>query len=158
MEFTIYDSPDYYVMKVSVFDSNKKTDLIGETFIDLREIVIPGGGGDKIFIWHKLHYTGKYAGEIRIKTKYNDTKPNQESGSESLNRLIVDPKKEISPAPFGKQQRLEPQKTTPESQTEVQRQEEASPSSESQRTIKYVKIVDAFAHLETIYSTDGPYL
>lgn len=72
----MHDSPDYYQLKVSVFNDDKKTDLIGETWVDLKEVVVPGGGQNDL--WHTLNCKGKYAGEIRIEITYYDTRPKQE--------------------------------------------------------------------------------
>ena len=44
LRFTVHDSSDYYQLKISVFNDDKKTDIIGETWVDLREVVVPGGG------------------------------------------------------------------------------------------------------------------
>src|ERR1700733_2801792 len=76
LRYTVHDSPDYYQLKVSVFNDDKKTDLIGETWVDLKEVVIPGGGQNDL--WHNLSCKGKYAGEIRIEITYYDTRPKQE--------------------------------------------------------------------------------
>ena len=76
LRYTVHDSPDYYQLKVSVFNDDKKTDLIGETWIDLKEVVVPGGGQNDL--WHNLSCKGKYAGEIRIEITYYDTRPKQE--------------------------------------------------------------------------------
>ncbi|POS70640.1 hypothetical protein DHEL01_v210966 [Diaporthe helianthi] len=76
IRFTVHDSPDYYQLKISVFNDDKKTDLIGETWVDLRDIVIPGGGQNDL--WHNLTCKGKYAGEIRIEITYYDTRPKPE--------------------------------------------------------------------------------
>ncbi|KAL2152725.1 hypothetical protein VTH82DRAFT_5909 [Thermothelomyces myriococcoides] len=76
LRFTVHDSPDYYQIKVSVFNDDKKTELIGEAWIDLRDIIVPGGGqSDK---WHQLGYKGKYAGEVRIEITYYDSRPKPE--------------------------------------------------------------------------------
>lgn len=76
MRFTVHDSPDYYRMKVSVFNEDKKTELIGETFVDLGDTIVPGGGqGDS---WHSLNCKGRYAGEIRIELTYYDTRAKPE--------------------------------------------------------------------------------
>lgn len=72
----MHDSPDYYQLKVSVFNDDKKTDLIGENWVDLKEVVVPGGGQNDL--WHTLSCKGKYAGEIRIEITYYDTRPKQE--------------------------------------------------------------------------------
>ncbi|KAI6248394.1 Ingression protein fic1 [Erysiphe necator] len=76
LRYTVHDSPDYYQLKVSVFNDDKKTDLIGETRIDLREIIVPGGGQNDF--WHNLNCKGKYAGEIRVEITYYDTRQKQE--------------------------------------------------------------------------------
>ena len=68
-------------MKVSVFNDDKKTDLIGETWVNLQEVVVPGGGQNDI--WHNLSCKGKYAGEIRIEITYYDTRPKQERSEKS---------------------------------------------------------------------------
>jgi hypothetical protein len=76
LRFTVHDSPDYYQLKVSVFNDDKKTDLIGETWASLKEVVIPGGGQSDT--WHNLSCKGKYAGEVRVEITYYDTRPKQE--------------------------------------------------------------------------------
>ncbi|POS83577.1 hypothetical protein EPUL_004911, partial [Erysiphe pulchra] len=50
--------------------------LIGETKIDLRDIIVPGGGQNDV--WHNLNCKGKYAGEIRVEITYYDTRLKQE--------------------------------------------------------------------------------
>lgn len=84
MRFTVHDSPDYHNIKVSVFNDDKKTDLIGEAWIPLWEVVITPGGG-RADSWHNLSYRGKYAGEIRLELSYYDSrvpeKPATPSGS-----------------------------------------------------------------------------
>lgn len=81
MRFTVHDSPDYYQLKVSVFNDDKKTDLIGETWIDLKEVLMPGGGASDT--WHNLNYRGKYAGEVRMEITYYDSRPKQEKPGKS---------------------------------------------------------------------------
>ncbi|PVH84545.1 hypothetical protein DL98DRAFT_558346 [Cadophora sp. DSE1049] len=76
LRYTVHDSPDYYQLKVSVFNDDKKTDLIGETWVDLKDVVVPGGGQNDL--WHNLSCKGKYAGEIRIEITYYDSRPKQE--------------------------------------------------------------------------------
>ena len=76
MRFTVHDSPDYYSLKVSVFNDDKKTDLIGETWIKLEQVIVQGGGQSDT--WHTLHCKGKYAGEIRIELTYYDIRPKTE--------------------------------------------------------------------------------
>ncbi|KKZ67350.1 hypothetical protein EMCG_06970 [[Emmonsia] crescens] len=77
LRFTVHESPDYTQLKVSVFNDDKKTDLIGETWIDIKNVVIPGGGQNDF--WHALQYKGKYAGDIRIELTYYDTRPKDEA-------------------------------------------------------------------------------
>ncbi|TVY33886.1 Ingression protein [Lachnellula subtilissima] len=76
LRFTVHDSADYYQLKVSVFNDDKKTDLIGESWINLQDVVVPGGGQNDL--WHNLNCRGKYAGEIRIEITYYDTRPKQD--------------------------------------------------------------------------------
>lgn len=76
LRFTVHDSPDYYQLKLSVFTDDKKTDLIGESWIDLKGIIVPGGGQNDM--WQGLTCRGKYAGEIRIEITYYDTRPRPE--------------------------------------------------------------------------------
>ncbi|KAK8210742.1 C2 domain-containing protein, partial [Phyllosticta capitalensis] len=73
LRFTVRESPDYYTMKVSVFNDDKKTELIGETFIRLFDVIVPKGGQSDT--WHSLQCKGKYAGEIRLELTYYDTRP-----------------------------------------------------------------------------------
>ncbi|KAH8711786.1 hypothetical protein GQ44DRAFT_742784 [Phaeosphaeriaceae sp. PMI808] len=75
LRFTVHDSPDYDRLKVSVFNDDKKTELIGETWANLEAVINPGGGqGDD---WHTLNCKGKYAGEIRIEFTYYDSRAKQ---------------------------------------------------------------------------------
>ena len=80
LRFTVHDSPDYYQLKVSVFNDDKKTDLIGETWVSLEDLVVPGGGQNEL--WHNLNCKGKYAGDIRIELTYYDTRPREEKPAE----------------------------------------------------------------------------
>ncbi|CAI6342388.1 unnamed protein product [Periconia digitata] len=76
LRFTVHDSPDYHQLKVSVFNDDKKTELIGETFVNLEAIITPGGGQSDT--WHGLNCKGKYAGEIRLELTFYDTRPKEE--------------------------------------------------------------------------------
>jgi hypothetical protein len=73
LRFTVHDSSDYYNIKLSVFSEDKKTELIGEAFVDLTAVIIPGGG--KNDVWQGLTCKGKYAGEIRLEFTYYDSRP-----------------------------------------------------------------------------------
>lgn len=61
---------------MSVFNDDKKTELIGEVWIDLRDIIVPGGGQSDQ--WHQLTCKGKYAGEVRLETTFYDSRPKPE--------------------------------------------------------------------------------
>ncbi|KAJ5482635.1 hypothetical protein N7475_001447 [Penicillium sp. IBT 31633x] len=76
LRFTVHESPDYFKIKVSVFNDDKKTDLIGETWVDLQNLIIPGGSQNDH--WHPLQCRGKYAGDIRIEMTYYDTRQQDE--------------------------------------------------------------------------------
>ncbi|KAL8672383.1 MAG: hypothetical protein Q9168_003156 [Polycauliona sp. 1 TL-2023] len=80
LRFNVHESPDYYQLKVSVFNDDKKTELIGETRIGLEDIIIPGGGQNDT--WHHLHCKGRLAGEIRIELTYYDTRPKDDKPPE----------------------------------------------------------------------------
>lgn len=75
LRFTVYDSPDYYQLKVMIFNDDKKTDLIGESWVSLKEVIKQGGGQKDI--WQHLSCKGKYAGEVRIEITYYDSRPRQ---------------------------------------------------------------------------------
>lgn len=88
LRFLVHDSPDYYQLKLSVFNDDRKTELIGETWIDLRDIVIRGGGQSDQ--WHTLNCKGKYAGEIRIEITYYDSRPKPEkSAARKLSNIAL---------------------------------------------------------------------
>lgn len=72
LRFTVHDSPDYYKLKCSVFNDDKKTDLIGESWVDLTEVIKIGGGQNDL--WHQLSFKGKYAGDIRMELTFYDTR------------------------------------------------------------------------------------
>ncbi|CAO1603074.1 hypothetical protein XANCAGTX0491_006666 [Xanthoria calcicola] len=88
LRFTVHESPDYYQLKVSVFNDDKRTELIGETRIGLEDIIIPGGGQNDT--WHHLHCKGRFAGEIRIELTYYDTRPKEDKPPERAAETIVD--------------------------------------------------------------------
>ncbi|EED20386.1 conserved serine proline-rich protein [Talaromyces stipitatus ATCC 10500] len=77
IRYTVHESPDYLQLKVSVFNDDKKTDLIGETWVDLSSVIIPGGGQSDS--WHELRFKNKYAGDIRLEMTYYDTRPEDEA-------------------------------------------------------------------------------
>lgn len=80
LRFNVHDSPDYYKLKCSIFNDDKKTDLIGEAWINLEGVIVPGGG--KNDLWHQLNFKGKYAGDIRVELTYYDTRPKPEVSPE----------------------------------------------------------------------------
>ncbi|KAL8644361.1 MAG: hypothetical protein Q9226_007803, partial [Calogaya cf. arnoldii] len=103
LRFTVHESPDYYQLKVSCFNDDKKTELIGETRIGLEDIIIPGGGQNDT--WHHLHCKGRFAGEIRIELTYYDTRPKEdkppERPAESIRDSHQDPGRENVGGPRG---------------------------------------------------------
>ncbi|KAI9800679.1 MAG: hypothetical protein M1825_004001 [Sarcosagium campestre] len=76
LRFTVHDSPDYNRLKISVFNDDKKTDLIGESWISLDKVVVRGGGRSDA--WHTLNCKGRFAGEIRIELTYYDIRPKED--------------------------------------------------------------------------------
>lgn len=89
LRFTVHDSPDYHRIKVSVFNDDRKTELIGDTFIDLHGVIHTGGGQSDG--WHTLDCKGKYAGEIRIEFTYYDTRPKAEKPAPEKRREPLQP-------------------------------------------------------------------
>ncbi|KAJ5668534.1 uncharacterized protein N7477_007104 [Penicillium maclennaniae] len=77
LRFTVHESPDYFRMKLSIFNDDKKSDLIGETWVDLQNLIIPGGSQNDH--WHVLQSRGKYAGEVRLEMTYYDTREQDET-------------------------------------------------------------------------------
>lgn len=96
LRFTVHESPDYYQLKLSVFNDDKRTDLIGETWVDLKAVIIPGGGQNDL--WHTLQCKGKYAGEIRMELTYYDTRPKDEAVVERRKEEKKVEKSQSSPA------------------------------------------------------------
>ena len=101
LRFTVYESLDYTKLKVSVFNEDKRTDLIGETFIDLAAVLLRGGG--QADAWHDLNSKGRYAGQIRIELTFYDRRPKDENSrgtsgqrQSSLSRGTVE-RQEIQP-------------------------------------------------------------
>ncbi|KAL2822165.1 hypothetical protein BDW59DRAFT_149726 [Aspergillus cavernicola] len=98
LRFTVHESPDYFKLKLSVFNDDKRTDLIGETWIDLKDLIIHGGSQSDQ--WHPLQFRGKYAGEIRLEMTYYDTRPEDEAVIERRTQATDKPiKHSISMAP-----------------------------------------------------------
>ncbi|KAJ5120172.1 hypothetical protein N7448_010841 [Penicillium atrosanguineum] len=77
LRFTVHQSPDYYRMKLSIFNDDKRSDLIGEAWVDLQNLIIPGGSQNDH--WHVLQSRGKYAGEVRLEMTYYDTREQDET-------------------------------------------------------------------------------
>ncbi|XPS72622.1 hypothetical protein M3J07_004773 [Ascochyta lentis] len=99
LRFTVHDSPDYHRIKVSVFNDDRKTELIGDTFIALHTVITPGGGQSDG--WHTLDCKGKYAGEIRIEFTYYDTRPKADKPAAEKKRETSHPDAAQSPAVGG---------------------------------------------------------
>lgn len=73
LRFPVRNSPDYKSLKISVFNDDKKTDLIGETTLRLDKILVKGGGTDDG--WRGLKCKEKYAGEILVELTFWDMRP-----------------------------------------------------------------------------------
>ncbi|KAI5860137.1 hypothetical protein GGS23DRAFT_250906 [Durotheca rogersii] len=97
LRFAVHDSPDYYQLKLSVFNDDKKTELIGESWIDLRDIIVRGGGQSDQ--WHSLNCKGKYAGEVRIEITYYDTRPKPEKPAAAAAVAAVAKPSAVAPTP-----------------------------------------------------------
>ncbi|KAF1808417.1 hypothetical protein P152DRAFT_364841, partial [Eremomyces bilateralis CBS 781.70] len=82
LRFTVHDSPDYYSLKLSVFNDDKRTELIGEAWVSLDDVVVPGGGQSDM--WQNLGCKGKYAGDVRLEITYYDTRPKPEKPKEPV--------------------------------------------------------------------------
>ncbi|PVH96993.1 hypothetical protein DM02DRAFT_658662 [Periconia macrospinosa] len=89
LRFTVHDSPDYHQLKVSIFNDDKKTELIGETFVNLEAIITPGGGQSDT--WHTLNCKGKYAGEVRLELTFYDIRPKEEKPAAEKKRETTRP-------------------------------------------------------------------
>ena len=59
-----------------MFNEDKKTDLIGECWIELESVLQRGGGQNDG--WHDLNSKGRYAGQIRIELTFYDTRPKEQ--------------------------------------------------------------------------------
>lgn len=104
LRFTVHDSPDYYQLKISVFTDDKKTDLIGETWVDLKNIIIPGGGQSDA--WQNLSCRGKYAGEIRVEITFYDSRPKPDKSPAKLRQSSsLDQEATTPPKPRGPMKR-----------------------------------------------------
>jgi hypothetical protein len=74
---------------VSVFNDDKKTELIGEAWAHLSTVITPGGGQSDE--WLGLTCKGKYAGEIRMEITYYDTRPKAEKPEPERRRESTKP-------------------------------------------------------------------
>ncbi|MCJ1307716.1 hypothetical protein MMC25_001364 [Agyrium rufum] len=88
LRFTVHDSPDYFQLKVSVFNDDKKTDIIAETYINLESIIILGGGQSDQ--WHNLYFKGRYAGEVRLEMTYYDIRPKADQVPQEHESSVID--------------------------------------------------------------------
>ena len=112
LRFTVHDSPDYYQLKVSIFNDDKKTELIGETFIRLEDVIVPGGGKDDQ--WHSLHCKGRFAGEIRIELTYYDTRPRKPKSEDCRpSESLVAPEQRETSGGVGGPRQAKPPKRRP---------------------------------------------
>ncbi|EFX03116.1 conserved serine-proline-rich protein [Grosmannia clavigera kw1407] len=60
------------------FSDDKKTELIGENWVDLRDIIVPGGGQSDQ--WETRNPRGKQAGELRMEITFYDS-PGRPAGT-----------------------------------------------------------------------------
>ncbi|ATY61499.1 conserved serine proline-rich [Cordyceps militaris] len=88
LRFAVHDSPDYYQLKISIFTDDKRTDLVGEAWIDLKTIIIPGGG--QADVWQSLSCKGKYAGEIRLEITFYDSRPKPDKPVKAMQPSVAD--------------------------------------------------------------------
>lgn len=81
LRFPVRNSPDYRTLKITVFNDDKKTDLIGECSLRLDRILVAGGGTDDG--WRGLKCKDKYAGEILVELTFWDMRPTPEQTRKS---------------------------------------------------------------------------
>ncbi|KAK6336542.1 hypothetical protein TWF696_002091 [Orbilia brochopaga] len=74
--FPVHDSADYRNLKIVIFTDDKKTELIGETVINLDKILDTAGGGQSDG-WHQCKCRGRYAGDIRVELTFWDERPRE---------------------------------------------------------------------------------
>ena len=73
---------------MSIFNDDKKTELIGENWVALESIIVPGGGQHDS--WQTLNCKGRYAGEIRIELTYYDTRPRENLPDPQRSSLTIE--------------------------------------------------------------------
>ncbi|KAJ9663335.1 hypothetical protein H2198_000852 [Neophaeococcomyces mojaviensis] len=106
LRFIVHDSPDYYKLKVSVFNDDKKTDLIGEAWIDLTDVVKLGGG--QADLWQQLTFKGKYAGEVRTELTFYDTREKPQEKRRTKEKQQITPTNSSSDISLPAQRSLGP--------------------------------------------------
>ncbi|KAJ6257867.1 LOW QUALITY PROTEIN: hypothetical protein Dda_7656 [Drechslerella dactyloides] len=74
--FPVHDSADYRNLKIVIFTDDKKTELIGETVVNLDKILDTSGGGQSDG-WHQCKCRGRYAGDIRVELTFWDERPRE---------------------------------------------------------------------------------
>jgi hypothetical protein len=145
LRFTVRDPPDEYQMTVSVINDDKIPQLIGDTLVNLRQVLVPGGGQSDF--WYKLQYRGKYAGEIRIMIIYDDSM-GQSVPDQEIDRAHDPVTRPTGPEPAAKQVPLQAssRRTTTSSEERLSTaiferargKSGASPPSDTVAAIKYV--------------------
>lgn len=80
------NSPDYRTLKITVFNDDKKTDLIGECTVRLDKILVTGGGTDDG--WRGLKCKDKYAGEILVELTFWDMRPTPEQRKKNEEAVV----------------------------------------------------------------------
>jgi hypothetical protein len=117
LRFIVHDSPDYYTLKISIFDEGKRTELIGEAWLDLQNVIVPGGG--ELNLWQDLKCKGKYAGDVRFELTYYDSRPKAEklvSSKKTPSRVAEDSQGSIGSSGV----RRRPLPTNPSSSTSTE--------------------------------------
>lgn len=97
LRFPVRDSPDYKTLKVSVFNDDKRTDLIGEATVRLDRILVPGGGTDDG--WRGLKCKEKYAGEILVELTFWDLRPKERPREKKPRQVTSFEEKKPEPVP-----------------------------------------------------------
>ncbi|KAH0612158.1 uncharacterized protein H6S33_010210 [Morchella sextelata] len=140
LRFPVRNSPDYRKLKITVFNDDKKTDLIGECSIRLDKILVTGGGTDDG--WRGLKCKDKYAGEILVELTFWDMRPTPETQKRTDETSVVkqreveerrrDPMRKLGGArEMGSRERIPKRRPLP-SDPSLSREDLSLPSQQSQ--------------------------
>ena len=106
LRFIVHDALDYRQLKVSLFNDDKRSDLIGECWVSLEEVLKHGGGQNDH--WHGLTCKGRYAGELRLELTYYDTRPREDKPTEAPGVAADPTPKDARPEGVGRHGRRQP--------------------------------------------------